>query len=133
MELTKRIAALVGVVAMLLTPTAAFATGPEYAPAPVKPTKPAKTMPGPKASLPEKTKAYGSYCRAFSKKRAKGQKETPFGQCLTAMAKAATSPKQAAKVACTGFSKAHVKGQAGTPFSQCVVAAAKVKKEVASA
>jgi hypothetical protein len=98
--------------------------GPHYEPAPTPP-------PGPKAGLPEQARAYGRVCQeqGFSKKHVKGQKGTPFSQCVTAMAKAATNEKMAAKRACKGLSKKHVKGQKGTPFSRCVVAANKVRKE----
>jgi hypothetical protein len=135
MQVMKRMGALIGVAALLLTPTAALATGPEYAPEhPTHPTHPAHPTPGPKAPLPAKAKAYGVYCRGFSKKHVKGQKGTPFSQCVTAMAKVATAPETtSAKTACKGFSKVHVKGQKGTPFSQCVVAAAQVKKDLADA
>lgn len=131
MDLIKRIAALAAVAAMLAAPTAALATGPEYAPE--HPTHPTHPMPGPKAPLPEKAKAYGVYCRGFSKKHVKGEKGTEFSRCVTAMAKAATPPEETAKAACKGLSKEHVKGKKGTEFSRCVVAAAQVKKEVASA
>jgi hypothetical protein len=127
MDIKTRIAALTATVALLLTPAAALAGGPEYAPE--HPTHPTHPTPGPKASLPEKAKAYGVYCRGFSKKHVRGHKGTPFSNCVTAMAKASTVPKTTAKAACKGFSKTHVKGQKGTEFSRCVVAAAKAKKE----
>ncbi|HWH20060.1 MAG TPA: hypothetical protein VN671_05975 [Solirubrobacterales bacterium] len=127
MDLKTRIAALSAAAALLLTPAAALAVGPEYAPE--HPTHPTHPTPGPKASLPEKAKAYGVYCRGFSKQHVKGQKGTPFSNCVTAMAKAATVPSTSPKAACKGLSKAHVKGQKGTDFSRCVVAAAKVKQE----
>jgi hypothetical protein len=134
MDFKTRIAVLSGALALLLTPTAALAGGPEYAPEhpyhPDHPTHPTHPTPGPKASLPEKAKAYGVYCRSFSKQHLKGQKGTPFSQCVTAMAKAATTPKATARAACEGLPKTHVKGQKGTEFSRCVVAAAKVKSEV---
>jgi hypothetical protein len=76
--------------------------------------------PGPGAGLPAKAKAYGRYCKGESKKHVKGQKGTPFSQCVTAMAKlangSATNPAQA----CAGLSKKHVKGEKGTPYSRCV-------------
>lgn len=128
MDLKTRIVTLSAAAALLLAPAAAVAGGPEYAPE--HPTHPTHPTPGPKASLPEKAKAYGVHCRGFSKKHVKGQKGTPFSNCVTAMAKAATVPSTTAKAACKGFSKAHMKGQKGTEFSRCVVAAAKVKKEV---
>jgi hypothetical protein len=60
--------------------------GPHYAPEkPEKPEKPA--TPGPKAPLPEKAEAYGVYCRGESKQHIKGEKGTPFSQCVTAAAK----------------------------------------------
>ncbi len=130
MDVKNRIAALLGALALLLAPAAALAQGPEYAPE--HPEHPAHPTPGPKASLPEKAKAYGVYCRGFSKKHVKGQPGTPFSQCVTAMAKAATGQKTTAQAACKGFSKEHVAGAKGTPFSRCVVAAAKVKKELST-
>jgi hypothetical protein len=130
MNVKTKIAVLLGASALLLTPAAAVAQGPEYAPEhAAHPTHP---MPGPKASLPEKAKAYGVYCRGFSKKHVKGQKGTPFSQCVTAMAKATTGQTTTAKVACKGLSKEHVRGQKGTLFSRCVVAAAQAKKEGAA-
>jgi hypothetical protein len=131
MNVKTKFAALIGAAALMLTPTAALATGPEYAPE--HPTHPTHPTPGPKSSLPEKAKAYGVYCRGFSKKHVKGQPGTPFSRCVTAMAKAATAPEVTAKAACKVFPKKHVKGQKGTPFSRCVVAAAQVKKDLAAA
>jgi hypothetical protein len=129
MNFKNRFAVLTGTLALALTPSAALAQGVEYAPAhPEHPTHPAHPTPGPKAPLPEKAKAYGVYCRGFSKKHVKGEKGTPFSQCVTAMAKAASNPGTTAHEACKGFSKRHVKGEKGTPFSRCVVAAARVKK-----
>jgi len=130
MDLIKRIAALAAVAAMLVAPTAALATGPEYAPE--HPTPPTHPTPGPKSPLPEKAKAYGVYCRTASKQHVKGEKGTEFSRCVTAMAKAANPPEETAKAACKGLSKEHVKGKKGTEFSRCVVAAAQVKKDVAS-
>lgn len=124
-----KIAVLVGALALALTPSAALAQGVEYAPAPPEhPTHPAHPTPGPKASLPEKAKAYGVYCRGFSKKHVKGEKGTPFSRCVTAMAKAATNEDTTTREACRGLSKKHVEGAKGTPFSRCVVAAAQARK-----
>jgi hypothetical protein len=124
-----RFAVLIGALTLALTPAAALAQSVEYAPA--HPAHPAHPTPGPKAPLPEKAKAYGVYCQGFSKKHVEGQKGTPFSQCVTAMAKAATSEGTTAREACQGFSKKHVAGEKGTPFSRCVVAAAQAKKDQA--
>jgi len=85
--------------------------------------------PGPNASAQAKRKAYGKFCQDQSKKHVKGQKGTPFSQCVTAVGEAAKSEKTSPREACKGMSKKHVKGEKGTPFSRCVVAAAQLKKE----
>jgi hypothetical protein len=94
---------------------------------PVKTGNPHTATPGPHATLPAKAKAYGVYCNKESKKHVTGQKGTPFSQCVTAMAKLATSVTSNPAKACSTESKKHVAGQKGTPFSQCVSAAAKLK------
>jgi hypothetical protein len=129
MNLKSKIAVLAGALALVVAPTAAFAQGVDYNPAPEHPEHPAHPTPGPKAALPEKAKAYGVYCRGFSKKHVEGAKGTPFSRCVTAMAKASTNDGITARKACRGFSKKHVKGEKGTPFSRCVVAAAQAKKD----
>lgn len=129
MDFKSKIAVLAGALTLASTPSAALAQGGEYAPAPPEhPAHPAHPTPGPKASLPEKAKAYGVYCRGFSKKHVKGEKGTPFSRCVTAMAKATTNDNTTTREACRGLSKKHVKGAKGTPFSRCVVAAAQAKK-----
>ena len=94
MKLQTKIAVVLGALALATAPAMALASqptnpgqgnGPKYTPAPV--------TPGPGASLPEKAKAYGVYCQGQSKKHVAGQKGTPFSQCVTAMAKAATQRK----------------------------------------
>ena len=130
MNFKSRIAVLAGTLALVLVPSAALAQGVDYAPG--HPEHPAHPTPGPKASLPEKAKAYGVYCRGFSKKHVKGEKGTPFSRCVTAMAKATTNDGTTAREACRGLSKKHVKGAKGTPFSRCVVAAAQAKKAQAA-
>ena len=133
MKLQMRIAMVVGALALLAVPAMASATqptnpgqgnGPKYTPGPPNPA-----TPGPGASLPEKAKAYGVYCRGQSKKHVHGTPGTPFSQCVTAMAKAANDDRITARRACKGMSKKHVKGKKGTPFSRCVKGAAKLKAQ----
>jgi hypothetical protein len=128
MHLKTRIAVLVGALALMLAPTASIAHAVEYE----VETPPKTHTPGPNASLAKKSKAYGTYCRGFSKKPVAGAKTTPFSQCVNAMAKAATSQATTARKACAGFSKKRLAGQKGTPFANCVVAATKVKKQMRS-
>jgi hypothetical protein len=131
MNIKTRLVVLAGALALMLAPTAALAAhGPEYeTETPKHHQKVPK--PGPNAPMGQKAKAYGRVCMedGFSKKHVAGQKGTPFSQCVTAMAKAATG-KKTARQACASFPKKHVAGQKGTPFSRCVAAAAKVKKQV---
>lgn len=131
MKLQTKFVVVIGALALATAPAMALASqptnpgqgnGPMYTPAP-------PGTPGPGATLPEKAKAYGVHCQDQSKKHVAGEKGTPFSQCVTAMAKAATQEQLTAKQACKVMSKKHVKGVKGTPFSRCVVAAAQVKKE----
>jgi hypothetical protein len=134
MKLQTKVAAVLAALALAAVPAAVGASppadhgngngnGPEYNPAPEKPE-----TPGPHASLPEKAKAYGVYCRGESKKHVKGEKGTPFSQCVNAMAKAANNDQLTPGKACKTMSKKHVKGEKGTPFSRCVNAAAKLRR-----
>jgi Spy/CpxP family protein refolding chaperone len=135
MKSQTKFAVVLGALALMTAPAMALAVqpadpghghgqsnGPKYTPA-------TPETPGPGASLPEKAKAYGVHCQGQSKKHVKGEKGTPFSQCVTAMAKAATDERLTPKQACKELSKKHVKGEKGTPFSRCVVAAAQVKRE----
>ena len=71
-------------------------------------------------------KAYGRYCKDQSRKHVKGEKGTPFSQCVTAMAKLAGAATDSPREACRALSRKHVKGEKGTPFSRCVAAGAKL-------
>ncbi len=122
---------LTGLIALAAVPALALAQsgeatasreGPSYETAP-------PPLPGPAASQAEKARAYGRYCKGQSKKHVKGQIGTPFSQCVTAMAKAATNKKLPAQKACTGLSKEHVKGQKGTSFSRCVVGVNELRQQ----
>jgi hypothetical protein len=73
----------------------------------------------------EKKQGYGVLCKGVSKTHVKGQKGTPFSQCVTALAKIDKGETTSPKTACKTLSKKHVKGTKGTPFSLCVSAAAK--------
>jgi hypothetical protein len=132
MKLHLRIALIVGALTVAVAPAMALGdspnsqgkgqgNGPTYAPG--------QENPGPNATPPEKAKAYGVYCKNESKKHVKGEKGTPFSQCVNAMAKAAHDERLTAKQACKGLSKKHVKGEKGTAFSRCVKAAAQLRKD----
>jgi hypothetical protein len=137
MKLQTKVAATLAALALAAVPATVVANppaghgngntngnGPEYNPAPEKPA-----TPGTGASLPEKAKAYGVYCKDQSKKHVAGEKGTPFSQCVNAMAKAVNNEKLAPGKACKGMSKKHVKGEKGTAFSRCVNGVAKLRKE----
>jgi len=133
MKLQTKVAATLTALALVAVPATGVANspngqgngnGPDYNPAPEKPE-----TPGPDASLPEKAKAYGVYCKDSSKKHVKGEKGTPFSQCVTTMARAANHEKLTAKKACKSMSKKHVKGEKGTAYSRCITAVAKLRKD----
>ncbi len=86
------------------------------------------STPGPKASLPEKAKAYGKYCQGQSKAHVSGTPGTAFSKCVTDMAKLASGSSTSPRTACKNESKKHVAGKHGTPYSLCVSGAAKLLK-----
>lgn len=88
---------------------------------------------GPKPGKAEKRKAYGKYCQGESKKHVKGEKGTPFSQCVRAMAKLDKGKADNPAKACKALSKKHVKGKKKTPFSACVSAAKKLIRDQAEA
>jgi hypothetical protein len=132
MKFQGKLAIIPAVLALSAAPAVALADAPSHPtgpPATVTTGKP--TTPGPKASLPAKAKAYGTYCKGESRKHVAGMKGTPFSQCVTAMAKLAKGTTSSARTACKAESKKHVSGEKGTPFSRCVSAAAKLKADQA--
>jgi hypothetical protein len=119
MRLLKLVIA-VGALALGL-PMAAQANGPNYVPG-----GPNYQPQGP----PPHGKAFGYFCRGESKKHVKGQKGTPFSQCVKAMARANRNDRMPPGRACRGLSKKHAKGQKGTAFSRCVKGVAKMRAGV---
>ncbi len=97
------------------------------------PTTTTTTTPATPATPAEKKKGYGVLCKGLSKKHVKGQKGTPFSQCVVALATIDSGKTDSPKVACKALSKKHVKGTKGTPFSLCVKAAAQQAKKTAAA
>ena len=73
--------------------------------------------------------APGVYCReaGASKKKAEGQKKSPFAECVVGQAKARKG--KSAREACKDASKKRVKGQRKTSFATCVVAAKNVSAD----
>jgi hypothetical protein len=86
----------------------------------------AAAHPGTPHTPPAKAEAYGKYCQGQSKKHVKGQKGTPFSQCVAAMRKLDAGTETNPAKACATESKKHVAGQKGTPYSDCVSAGAKL-------
>jgi uncharacterized membrane protein len=131
MKLHAKLVAGLVVLAMGLVPAIAGAVTyhPEYHPA--HPTHPPTPNPPYPTTVP-KGHAYGFYCKGFSKKHVKGQRGTPFSQCVQAMKVADHDAEVTARKACKPLSKKHVKGQRGTPFSQCVRGVVQMRRENAA-
>ena len=81
---------------LAMVPATATATGPNY-----NPGGPKYHPQGP----PPHGHAYGFFCKGFSKKHVKGQKGTPFSQCVKAMARANRNHKLSPGKACKGLAK----------------------------
>jgi hypothetical protein len=112
------------------SPNAATPATPATPPSETTPTTPATpATPAEKPTNGERRQGYGVLCKGQSKKHVKGQKGTPFSQCVNALAKVDRGETTSPKKACKALSKKHVKGQKGTPYSRCVVAAAKQREK----
>jgi hypothetical protein len=104
--------------------------------APNKPTvqNPPPGSPDATYTIP-KGHAYGFYCQGVSKKHVKGQKGTPFSQCVKAMKALATGKTKSPAKACKALSKkkpAKVKGsnrRGKSPYAKCVSGAKKLLKD----
>lgn len=95
---------------------------------PTTPTTPAEP------SQAEKKKGYGVLCKGQSKKHVKGQKGTPFSQCVRALAKVDAGETTSPKKACKDLSKKRAEGQKRSPYQLCKkAAAAQVEKTEAAA
>ena len=117
-----------GLAAVLAVP--AFAIADKPADKPGKPDTPAAVKKNDdKGKGKGKGHAYGKLCQGQSKKHVKGQKGTPFSQCVRAMAKIDSGKTTSPRSACKGLSKKHRKGKKGTPFSRCVKAARQLKEQ----
>jgi len=55
----------------------------------------AAAHPGTTHTQPAKAEAYGKYCQGESKKHVKGQKGTPYSDCISAAAKLRAADKKA--------------------------------------
>lgn len=113
MRLRSKLGILLAALVLGATPTLALAAHPNNG---------KSNGPGPNAE------AYGKFCQGESKKHVKGEKGTPFSQCVQAMAKLASGKATNPTSACKGLSKKHIKGQKGTPYSVCVSGAAKLQR-----
>ena len=87
-------------------------------------------LPGPGATLSSKAKAYGHYCQNQSKLHVAGRPGTPFGQCVTAMAKLATHRSSDPWSACSALSRTRSPGTTRSPFSRCVLAGTRLLNDL---
>ena len=128
MKLHPKLAVGLAVLAMGLVPAMAGAVSyqPEY-----QPEHPPHPTTAPKGH------AYGYWCKkqGFSKKHVKGQKGTPFSECVHAMKVADHNDEVTARKACKTFKgQKHVPhGDKGTPFSRCIKGVNEMRREKAAA
>lgn len=133
MRLQMKIALVTGALLMAFAP-AALATGkpegvpPQHGHEGGPNYQPAEGQ-GPKEGMPEQAKAYGRYCKGESHKHVKGEKGTPFSQCVHQMQQAANHENMAPGRVCKEESRKHEKGEKGTPFSQCVHRVIQLRRE----
>lgn len=127
MKLTSKIATAIALLALSASP--ALAQSPQGSPPSNRGTEHKPATPGPRASANSKAKAYGKYCKTQSTKHVKGQKGTPFSQCVTAMAKLANGKTKSPRTACKDLSHTRAEGEKHAPFSRCVSGGAKLRRD----
>lgn len=69
------------------------------------------------------------YCRGESKRHVRGQKRTPFSQCVSAMVKLRNGSATSAAGACRALSRRHANGMKRTPYAVCVAGAKRLLAE----
>jgi hypothetical protein len=119
------------IVVLALSASPALAQSPQSPPPSNRGSEHKPATPGPRASANSKAKAYGKYCKGESKKHVKGQKGTPFSQCVTAMAQLANGKAKSPRTACKSLSHKRAEGEKRTPFSRCVSGGAKLLRDQA--
>ena len=130
MKLCFKLAAGLAVLALGLVPAMAGAVSyhPDY-----HPEHPATPPP---AAHP-KGHAYGYWCnkQGFSKKHVKGQKGTPFSQCVHALKQADNNDNLKPKKACKSLKgqKHTPHSDKGTAFSRCVRSVNQMRRDEAAA
>jgi hypothetical protein len=126
MKLRSKFVAGLAALALAVVPATAGAVSyhPEYQPE--HPNTP------PPAAHPQ-GHAYGYWCnkQGFSKKHVKGQKGTPFSQCVHALKVAHNNDKKTAKQACKAFKgeKHTPHGEKGTAYSRCIKSVNQMRQE----
>lgn len=86
-------------------------------------TNPAPTptsTPTTQDNTPVLTHTLGYYCKGELKRHVRGQKRTPFSQCVTAMGKLSKGSSSSAAAACRGLPRRRVSGARSTPYALCV-------------
>jgi hypothetical protein len=82
-------------------------------------TQPQASPEQPKSS-PQPAHALGWYCKGESKRHVRGQKRTPFSQCVSAMGRLQSGKSKTARGACLPLSHKKFPGMKQTPFAVCV-------------
>lgn len=133
MIVTRVVCAFALILSLALAPAAVAGPGGDKKPAPAVKTPPPGS-PDDMYNVP-KGHAYGYYCKGVSKKHVKGQKGTPFSQCVKAMKALAKGKATSPAKACKGLSKkkpAKKKGsnrRGKSPYAACVSGGKKLLKD----
>ncbi len=139
MVVRKSLVAFAVTCSLAVAPAAADAQGPKppngkTPPGQAKPTPPPADSPDAIYGIPQ-GHAYGYYCQGVSKKKVKGQKGTPFSQCVKAMKALDSGKAKTPAKACKGLSKKKPKKVKGSnrrgksPYAKCVSGAKKLLKD----
>jgi hypothetical protein len=86
-------------------------------------------LPGPRASVEAKLRAYAKRCASLGTRADARVKGSDVAACLDAMARLGSGQTRSPREACRGVSRRHVKGRARSARASCVAAGSKVARD----
>jgi hypothetical protein len=86
-------------------------------------------LPGPRASVDAKLRAYAKRCTSLGARADARVKGSDVAECLDAMARLGSGQTRSARAACRGTSRKHAKGRSRSPHASCIAAASKLARD----
>jgi hypothetical protein len=86
-------------------------------------------LPGPRASVDSKLRAYAKRCAPLGTRADARVKGSDAAECIDAMARLGSGQTRSPRAACRGLSHTHPKGRSRSARASCVIAASKLARD----